>query len=85
VTADINAVATAVETFVRGYRGSNVTAKDVQVRPSGDDIDVIKVWVDLGTTDLDPHAWATTCETAIKQAVAGATAFKIAVRAEAGV
>jgi len=83
VTANINMVAAAIENFVRAYQAAGVSPKDVQVRPSGDDVDVIKVWVDLGAANVDPHAWARSCEAAIKADVPGAAAFQIAVRAEA--
>ena len=79
----INETETAVEAFVRTYVALGVTPKDVQVRPSGDDVDVIKVWIDLGTTTVDPRAWAHACEAAIKAAIPSSTAFRIAVRAEA--
>ncbi len=83
MAADINKAALEVEAFVRGYTASGVTAKDVQVRPSGDDVDVIKVWVDLGTATADPKAWARDCEAAIKKAVASAGSFQLSVRVEA--
>jgi len=83
VTAGINETATAVEAFVRTYVALGVTPSEVQVRPSGDDRDVIKVWVDLGAARVDPEAWARACEAAIKAELPSTTAFKIAVRAEA--
>jgi hypothetical protein len=83
VTADINQTAKDIEAFVRSYIAAGVAPKDVQVRPSGDDVDVIKVWIDLGTAKVDAQAWARECEAAIHQAVPGAAAFKVAVRVEA--
>jgi hypothetical protein len=83
VSAEINKTAAAVEAFVRTYKTAAVTAKDVQVRPSGDDVDVIKVWVDLGAAKVDTQAWAKALEAAIKQDVPDASAFRIAVRVEA--
>jgi len=83
VAADINKAALEVETFVRGYSAAGVTPTEVQVRPSGDDVDVIKVWIDLGTATADPKTWATECEAAIKQAVPSAASFQISVRCEA--
>ena len=79
---DINKTAFEVETFVRGYIAAGVAPKEVQVRPSGDDVDVIKVWIDLGTANVDTQAWASECEAAIKKAVPGAAAFQLAVRVE---
>jgi len=83
MSADINKAALEVETFVRGYTASGLTAKDVQVRPSGDDVDVIKVWIDLGSATVDAKAWAKECETAIKKAVPSAASFQVTVRVEA--
>jgi len=85
VSAGINETATAIEAFVRTYSALGVSPKDVQVRPSGDDVDVIKVWIDLGTATADPRAWAHACEAAIKAAIPSSTAFAIAVRVEAEV
>jgi hypothetical protein len=53
-----------------------------QVRPSGDETDVIKVWVDLGGA-AHSKAWSAACEEAIRTAVPGAASFRIQVRAEA--
>jgi len=83
MAADINKTAVEVEAFVRSYSAAGVTATDVQVRPSGDEVDVIKVWIDLGTATADPKAWAKECEAAIKKSVPSAASFQISVRAEA--
>lgn len=83
MTADINTTALEVEEFVRGYIAAGIAPKDLQVRPSGDDVDVIKVWIDLGAANVDTQAWAEDCEAAIVKAIPGAAAFKIAVRVEA--
>ncbi len=81
---EINQAAAAVEAFVRTFEASGAKAVEVQVRPSGDEVDVIKVWVDLGGTKADPAAWAKACEAAVKQGVPKAASFTLAVRAEAG-
>lgn len=52
-----------------------------QVRPSGDDVDTVKVWVDLGETKIDTDAWARKLEADLKPLWAGT----IEVRAEAGI
>ncbi len=83
MAADINKAALEVEAFVRGYTASGATPKDVQVRPSGDDVDVIKVWIDLGSSNVDPKVWAKECEAAITKAVPGTASFKLSVRVEA--
>ncbi|MBA3453871.1 MAG: hypothetical protein H0T42_12320 [Deltaproteobacteria bacterium] len=82
MTADINTTATAIEAFVQHYIAAGVAPKEVQVRPSGDDLDVIKVWIDLGSAKVDVQAWARECEIAIEQHVPDAAAFQIAVRVE---
>jgi hypothetical protein len=75
---DINAAVTAIEEFLMSYEG--VVA--AQVRPSGDDTDVIKIWVDLAGAG-NSKAWAAKCEEAIRKAVPGAAAYRLQVRAEA--
>lgn len=80
---DINQAAAAVEAFVATFEASGVRCVELQVRPSGDDVDVIKVWVDLGSAKVDAAAWAKACEAAVKQHVTAAAGFTLAVRAEA--
>jgi hypothetical protein len=75
---DINGVVTAIEAFLRTYEG----VLDTQVRPSGDDTDVIKIWVDLGAAPADPKAWSATCEAAIRKAIPDSTRYRLQVRAE---
>lgn len=81
---DINQAAAAVEAFVKTFEASGTKAVEVQVRPSGDEVNVIKVWVDLGGTKVDPAGWAMACEAAVKKGVPETTAYTLAVRAEAG-
>lgn len=84
---DINAVVAEVEAFLATFQGpGGWTPAELQVRPSGDDTDVIKVWVDLGTAaaGLDTEAWAAACEAAIRAAVPAAASFRVRVRVEAG-
>jgi hypothetical protein len=78
----INEVARAIETYLRTYETRNAKPVDVQVRASGDDVDVIKVWVDLGPASVEADDWGTTAEAAIAKDVAGASAFRIQVRVE---
>jgi len=75
---DINVAARAVEAFLEGYGG----VVDAQVHPSGDDVDVIKVWVDLGASSVDPGTWAKACEQAIRSAVPATSGYRLEVRAE---
>jgi len=81
---DTNRAVSAIEAFVKTFEHGGAKAVEVQVRPSGDDIDVIKVWADLGSAKVDEHAWANALEAAIKKNVADAASFKVTVRAEAG-
>ncbi len=73
---EINAAVLAIEKFLETYAGVSAT----QVRPSGDDIDVIKVWLEVQAGD--PKAFGATAEAAIRAAVPGAAGFRIQVRAE---
>jgi hypothetical protein len=82
VVSAINEVVIAIEAYVATLALRGTKPVDLQVRASGDDVDVIKVWVDLGPSSVDAADWATACEAAIKQTVPGATAFRIQVRAE---
>ncbi|MFN0251057.1 MAG: hypothetical protein ACKV2T_29550 [Kofleriaceae bacterium] len=81
-TPDINLVAAAVESFVHAFQFAGEKPREVQVRPSGDDVDVIKVWVDLGPTKTDLDAWAAACEADVVKNVPGATRYRVVVRAE---
>ena len=77
----INEACTAIEKVLASMR--DVAAS--QVRPSGDDVDVIKVWVNLGDGKHDADAYAKTLEDDIRKQVPGAKPFRLQVRAEAGV
>ena len=88
MSADINAVVAEVEAFVTGYKGpGGLAPAQLQVRPSGDDADVIKVWVDLGAAgaSTDEAAWGKACEAAIRAAVPTSAGFRVQVRVESGV
>ena len=79
---DINQAAQKVETFLASYAGHGGTkAKEIRVRPSGDDPNEIKVWVDLGggVSSDACEAWAAQCQ---KDAAASAGTFQLHVRAE---
>lgn len=79
---DINLVAAAIDSFVRAFQFAGATPREVQVRPSGDDVDVIKVWVDLGDTKADLPTWASKCEDEVNKSVPGAKDYRVVVRAE---
>ena len=79
---DINQATDAVERFVTGFTdASKRAAREIKVRPSGDDPSHIKVWVDLGpgVDDAACHAWAEACKAAVTK-VTGE--FTVEVRAE---
>jgi hypothetical protein len=81
-TSDITQAAQKVEELLAGYTGAGgKKAKEVRVRPSGDDAGTIKVWVDLGAGVADDvcEAWAAQCQ---KDAAKVAGAFTLEVRAE---
>ncbi len=82
---EINETARAIETFLRTYDGGPGKPVDVQVRPSGDDVDVIKIWIDLGPArrGVDPDAYQLACAASIREAIPESTAFRLEVRAEA--
>ena len=81
-TSDISQAVQKVEEFLAGYTGAGgKKAKEVRVRPSGDEAGNIKVWVDLGggVSDDACEAWAAQCQ---KDAAKAAGAFTLEVRAE---
>jgi hypothetical protein len=81
----INEAAAAIEKFLLTYDGGTGKPVDVRVHPSGDDVNTIKVWVDLGPAKptLDPDAWEHACAAAIREAIPDAAPFQLEVRAEA--
>lgn len=81
---DINRAALAIEAFVKKFTSTGATASEIQVRPSGDDVNVIKVWVDLADGATDPTGWAKKLEAAIVANVPEAKGWKLSVRAEVG-
>ena len=81
----INEAVAAIEKFLLTYDGGSGKPSAVQVRPSGDDVDVIKVWVDLGNAKkIDADAWERAAAAAIREALPETQAFRLQVRAELG-
>jgi len=80
----INEAVVAIEKFLLTYDGGTGLPVDVRVHPSGEDVDAIKVWVDLGPAKpgFDPDGWEHACAAAIRGAVPDAAPFKLEVRAE---
>ncbi|HVV81558.1 MAG TPA: hypothetical protein VHE35_00720 [Kofleriaceae bacterium] len=80
----INEAATAIEAFLATYDGGSARPVSSQAHPSGDDVDVIKIYVDLGRAKgVDTHAWAHACEAAIRAALPETKAWRLELRAEA--
>jgi hypothetical protein len=81
----INETALAIEKFLLDYDGGPGKPIAVQVRPSGDDVDVIKIWIDLGPAraGVDPDAYERACGAAIREAIPGTEPFRFHLRAEA--
>ena len=81
----INEAVAAIEKFLLSYDGGGGKPVAVQVRPSGDDIDEIKIWIDLGPKKrgVDPESYERAAAAAIREALPGVASFKLDVRAEA--
>lgn len=84
---DINAAAEAVDRFLRGYQGKGGRrATEVRAHPSGDDLNAIKIWVNLGA-DADQDdlaAWCSEAEAAIRTSLGDPIAtYTIELRADA--
>lgn len=84
---DINAAAEAVDRFLQGYQGpGGRTPVEVRSHPSGDDMQAIKIWVNLGAgaEQDDLAAWCATAEAAIRTALGDQIAsYTIELRADA--
>ena len=79
----INEAAEAIEKFLLTYDGGSGKPVSVQAHPSGDDVDVIKVYVDLGSAKkIDTDAWEKATAAAIREALPETQEFRIQVRAE---
>ncbi len=84
---DINGAAAAIDEFLQGYTGrGGRRATEVRSHPSGDDMNAIKVWVNLGAAAEgdDMAAWCTESEAAIRAALgADVEGVTIELRADA--
>ena len=78
----INEAAEAIEKFLLTYDGGSGKPATVRAHPSGDDVDVIKVHVELGSGKGDMHAWEKAAAAAIHEALPDAQAFRLQIRAE---
>ena len=83
---DINAAAEAADRFLQGYTGrGGRRPTEVRSHPSGDDMNAVKVWVNLGAAaeQDDLAAWCGEAEAAIRKAVPGLDGVTIELRADA--
>lgn len=82
----INEAVAAIEAFLGDYDGGGVRPVSFQVRPSGDDVDVIKIYADLGAAKgVDTLAWREACAAAIAVALPATEEFRLDFHAEADV
>jgi hypothetical protein len=81
----INEAARAIEAFLRTYDGGTGLPVELQVRPSGDDIDVIKIWIDLGPArrGVDRAVYERACAAAIREALPDTHPYRLQILAEA--
>jgi hypothetical protein len=76
----INEAVLAIEELLAKATG----VASFQARPSGDDVDVIKIWADLGDTKQDPDEWSKKFEAEIRAKIPGTAPYRLQVRAETG-
>lgn len=84
---DINGATEAIDRFLQGYEGlGGRKPVEVRVHPSGDDMDAIKAWVNLGAAAEgdDLEAWCTDAERAVRAALGDEiAAYQLELRADA--
>ncbi len=84
---DINVASAAIEAFLAGHVGrGGRKAAEVRVHPSGDDMNAIKIWVNLdpAADGDDLHAWCADAEAAIRKALpAEVSGLQLELRADA--
>ena len=77
----INEAVGAIEQLLKTQTGVTST----QVRPSGDDLDVIKVWVAVVDAKVGVDVWKKELEAEIRKQVPGSAPFRLEIHAEVGV
>jgi hypothetical protein len=68
---NINVASETIDKFLQGYAGKGGRKPvEVRVHPSGDDMNAIKIWVNLGpdAENDDMTAWCADAEAAIRKA-----------------
>ena len=83
---DINVASETIDKFLQGYtgRGGRKPA-EVRAHPSGDDMNAIKIWVNLGAAaeSDDLTAWCADAEAAIRKAHPDTGKYTLELRADA--
>ena len=80
----INEAVDAIEKFLLTYDSGAGKPTSVRVRPSGDDIDVIKVHVEFASAPRpNEDAWERAAAAAIREALPDTQAYRLEVRVEA--
>jgi hypothetical protein len=83
---DINVASETIDKFLQGYTGrSGRKPTETRVHPSGDDMNAIKIWVNLGADAEadDLTAWCADCEVAIRKAHPDVGTYTLELRADA--
>jgi len=83
---DINVASETVDRFLQGYTGKGGRKPtEVRAHPSGDDLNAIKIWVNLGADAEgdDMAAWCAEAEAAIRAAHPDAGKYTLELRADA--
>jgi hypothetical protein len=84
---DINTACEEVDRFLQSYKGNGGRAPvEVRAHPSGDDMNAIKIWVNLGSAadGDDLEAWCAEAEAAIRKALPAAVeGWTLELRADA--
>ena len=80
---DINDAVRTIETFFESFQSDEVSFEEVRVRPSGDDMNAIKIWFDFGEQDGNLEALKAKAIAALGEAHKDVVAaFELQVRAE---
>ncbi len=83
---DINVASETIDRFLTGYTGrGGRKPTEVRSHPSGDDLNAIKIWVNLGAAAEgdDMTAWCADAEAAIRKAHPDVDKFTLELRADA--
>ncbi len=80
---DINDAVSTIEKFLDSYKSDTWSPEEIRVRPSGDNMNAIKIWFDFGDNGGDLDALKDAAIKALGEAHKDVTdAFELEVRAE---